>query len=169
MGDVRHMQSVVRYLGKLVTNRGFAEQLDVRNEHLIPFSNEVLDLDRLTLRDGRPEDMLLRGPTYPWQEFSPSDPDVEELERMLTQVFTDREVLQFFLEVGATWMRRRNRFKHFCPGVAVHRFPASHHHREHERWQEPVVQSGKTCVRQSGRIAAHSGHHRQGLGRIQSQ
>jgi phage/plasmid-associated DNA primase len=113
VGDVRHMQSVVRYLGKLMMNRTFAEQLDVRHEHLIPFTNGVLDLDRLVLRDGRPEDMLLRGPTYPWCDFPASDPDTEELERMLTQVFTEEQVLRFFLEVGATWLRRRNRFKHF--------------------------------------------------------
>lgn len=113
VGDVRHMQSVVRYLGKLMMNRNFADQLDVRHEHLIPFTNGVLDLDRRVLRDGRPDDMLLRGPSYPWCDFPASDPDTEELERMLTQVFTETEVLQFFLEVGGTWLRRRNRFKHF--------------------------------------------------------
>ena len=32
---------------------------------------------------------------------------------MLSQMFTDRDVLWYFLEVGGTWMRRRNRFKHF--------------------------------------------------------
>lgn len=40
----------------------------------------------------------------------------------MTQIFTDREVLGFFLEVGGTLLRRRNRFKHFystgaCPGM----------------------------------------------------
>ena len=113
VGDVRHMQSVVRYLGKLVMNRSFAEQLDVRNEHLIPFTNGVLDLNSLRLRNGSPDDMLCRGPMYPWVDFSSTDPDAEDLERMLSQIFTDREVLQFFLEVGGTWLRRRNRFKHF--------------------------------------------------------
>ena len=113
VGDVRHMQSVVRYLGKLMMNRSFPDQLDVRHEHLIPFTNGVLDLDRLVLRDGRPDDMLLRGPAYPWCDFPVTDPDTEELERMLTQVFTEKEVLHFFLEVGGTWLRRRNRFKHF--------------------------------------------------------
>ena len=94
-------------------NRTFADQLDVRHEHLIPFSNGVLDLEHLELRNGRPDDMILRGPTYPWVDFLSSDPEVEELERMLSQMFTDRDVLWYFLEVGGTWMRRRNRFKHF--------------------------------------------------------
>jgi hypothetical protein len=48
------------YLAKLLVNRTFADNLDVKNEHLdrgatssssrpgaIPFSNGVLDLDRL--------------------------------------------------------------------------------------------------------------------------
>ena len=57
--------------------------------------------------------MLMRGPAYAWCDFASSDPESEEMERMLSQIFVDREVLGFFLEVGATWMRRRNRFKHF--------------------------------------------------------
>ena len=128
------MQSVVRYLGKLMMNRTFAEQLDVRKEHLVPFANGVLDLDLLCLRPGRPEDLLLRGPTYPWCDFESSDPDPEELERMLTQVFTETEVLQFFLEVGGTWLRRRNRFKHFYifTGNTNTQSP-SHHARRWER------------------------------------
>ena len=113
MGDVRHIQSVVRYLGKLMTNRGFPEQLDVRYDHLIPFANGVLDLDRLCLREGRPDDLVMRGPTYPWVDFAATDAETEELERMLTQTFTDREVLGFFLQLGGTLLRRRNRFKHF--------------------------------------------------------
>ena len=113
IGDVRHMQAVVRYLGKLVMNRLFAEQLDVRHEHLVPFANGVLDLERLCLRKGKPADLLLRGPPYPWVDFPSTDADTEELERMLSQIFTDREVLSYFMEVGGTWLRRRNRFKHF--------------------------------------------------------
>jgi hypothetical protein len=31
---------------------------------------------------------------------------------MLSQIFTDRVVLSFFLEMGGTCLRRRNRFKH---------------------------------------------------------
>ena len=113
MGDVRHTQSVVRYLGKLMTNRSFPDQLDVRYDCLIPFANAVLDLDRLCLRNGRPDDMIMRGPTYPWVDYAATDPDTEELERMLSQTFTDNEVLQFFLQLGGTLLRRRNRFKHF--------------------------------------------------------
>jgi hypothetical protein len=113
IGDVRHMQSVVRYLGKLMMQRTFSEQLDVKNEHLVPFCNGVLDLERLELRDGHPGDLVMRGPSYAWADFPSSDADTEEMERMLSQIFTDREVLHFFLEMGGTWLRRRNRFKHF--------------------------------------------------------
>ena len=85
IGDVRHMQAVVRYLGKLVMNRSFAEQLDVRYEHLLPFANGVLDLEALQLRPGKPGDLLLRGPPYPWVDFPNTDADTEEMERMLTR------------------------------------------------------------------------------------
>jgi hypothetical protein len=69
-----------------------------RNEHLVPFANGVLDLDRLRLRPGQPSDMVLRGPPYAWVDYGRSDGVVEEMERMLTQIFTDRDVLAFFLE-----------------------------------------------------------------------
>ena len=119
IGDVRHMQSVVRYLGKLQCSRTFAEQLDVKHEHLVPFANGVLDLDQLVLRPGEPGDMVMRGPTYEWRDYGETDADSEEMERMLTQIFTDVEVRRFFCEAGATWMRRRNRFKHFCTAASL--------------------------------------------------
>jgi hypothetical protein len=143
IGDVRHMQSVVRYLGKLVCNRGFAEQLDVKHDHLIPFANGVLDLQRLVLRPGVPSDYLMRGPTYTWVDYSESDADTEEMERMLTQIFTDAEVLQFFCEAGASWLRRRNRFKHFYRSSfamrQMQRMTAARVHRKHQRGKEPPV------------------------------
>lgn len=46
----------------------------------------------------QPSDMVLRGPPYPWIDYAPADGIVEEMERMLTQIFTDRDVLQFFLD-----------------------------------------------------------------------
>ena len=113
MGDIRQVQSVMRALGALMCNTRFADQLDTSHEHLVPFANGVLDLDALELRPGRPEDFVMRGPTYPWIDYDKEDPVVLEMERMLTTIFPDRVVRAFFLDVGGTLLRRRNRFKHF--------------------------------------------------------
>jgi phage/plasmid-associated DNA primase len=113
MGDIRQVQSVMRALGALMCNTRFADQLDTSHEHLIPFANGVLDLDALELRPGRPEDFVMRGPTYAWIDYDADDAVVSEMEYMLTTIFPDRAVRAFFLEVGGTLLRRRNRFKHF--------------------------------------------------------
>ena len=84
MGDIRQVQSVMRALGALMCNTRFADQLDTSHEHLIPFANGVLDLDALELRPGRPEDFLMRGPTYAWIDYSADDAVVSEMEYMLT-------------------------------------------------------------------------------------
>jgi hypothetical protein len=113
MGDIRQVQSVMHALGTLMCNTRFSDQLDTSHEHLLPFANGVLDLDALELRPGRPEDFVMRGPTYPWIDYDAEDPVVVEMERMVTTIFPDRVVRSFFLEVGGTLLRRRNRFKHF--------------------------------------------------------
>jgi hypothetical protein len=101
--------------------------------------------------------MVMRGPTYPWVDFAESDGDTEEMERMLSQIFTDREVLAFFLEIGGTWMRRRNRFKHFYAWAAEGAHLSGQNvredgqfrpsrlrvHRQHQRRQEPALQPGE--------------------------
>jgi hypothetical protein len=93
----------------------------------------------------------MRGPTYPWIDYGSCDGATEELEKMLdanpiagvavpSQIFTERSVLDYFLQVGASWLRRRNRFKHWqraplgTPGG--HTGPLRLHG-EHQRWQTP--------------------------------
>lgn len=107
----------------------FASRLDTENDHLIPFRNGVLDLQQLRLRPGRPDDMVSRGPRYPWVDFDAMDADIEDMEMLLTTIFPGsgfetalilhhkiclyRIVRQFFLDVASSFLRRRNRYKHF--------------------------------------------------------
>ena len=65
------------------------------------------------LRKGRPEDLVMRGPDYLWQDFSPQHPAVMAMEAMLNTLFPDRSVRDFMLDVGASLLRKRNRYKHF--------------------------------------------------------
>lgn len=112
-GDIRQLQSLLRALAALLHDETFSSRLDTTHEHLIPFANGVLDLQERRLRPGRPDDMLLRGPSYDWVDYDGCDVYIQEVERILTTIFPDRSVRDFFLDVGATMLRRRNRFKHF--------------------------------------------------------
>lgn len=112
-GDVRQLNSIMRSLAVHLYDETFTSDIDSLNEHLIPFTNGVLDLEERRLRPGRPDDMVMRGPMYDWIDYDNCDVHVQELERIITTIFPDRTVRDFFLDVGATFLRRRNRFKHF--------------------------------------------------------
>lgn len=112
-GDMRQLQSILRALAALLYDESFSGKLDTLNEHFIPFNNGVLDLESLELRPGRPDDMVMRGPTYDWFDYDAHDVHVQELERILTTIFPDRAIRDFYLDAAATVLRRRNRYKHF--------------------------------------------------------
>ena len=112
IGDVRQIQSILRCLAMLSQNPDFALHLDVCNEYVIPFANGVLDVQERRLRPGRPEDMVSRGPSYPYRDYQADDEAVLQTERLLTTLFPDRDIRRFILDLGGTLMRKRNRFKH---------------------------------------------------------
>jgi hypothetical protein len=144
LGDYRNIQNIQRYLSAMMTNSEFPAQLDMAHEHLLPFANGVLDLDAMDFRAGRPDDLVMRGPAYPFVHYDAEEPLLLEMERMLCALFTDRELVDWFLRFGGTLLRRRNRFKHFCRGARtrwVRRASRPPHlHWGDERRQEPAAQ-----------------------------
>lgn len=113
LGDFRNLQGIMKMLATQLHNKEFHRRLDVTNEHILPFANGVLDLKTLQFRNGQPSDMVMKGPTYAFHDYDADDPLVQDMERMLAQIFTDTSLLDFFLTFGASLLRRRNRFKHF--------------------------------------------------------
>jgi hypothetical protein len=113
LGDFRNLQNIVKLLGNSLGNKDFHLKMDTVNEHILPFANGVLDLDSMEFRNGRPSDMVMKGPTYAFCDYDADDSRVQDVERMLSQTFPDRTVMEFFLTFGASLLRRRNRFKHF--------------------------------------------------------
>ena len=112
-GDIRNIQNVMRAMHMLVYDSKFLTDLDTKNDHLIPFSNGVLDVETAVLRQGVPDDLLHRGPTYEWVDFDGHDSYVLKMEYILTTTFPDSAVRAFVLEVFASLLRKRNRYKHF--------------------------------------------------------
>lgn len=113
IGDFRSLSGIMKMLANCLVSRDFHFRLDTTNEHILPFANGVLDLQTLQFRDGRPVDMVMKGPTYAFHDYDADDPRVQDVERMLAQIFTDTSLVDFFLTFGASLLRRRNRFKHF--------------------------------------------------------
>lgn len=66
IGDMRQVQAILRALAVFLYQENFADRLDVEDEYVLPFANGVLDLRYGILRPGRPEDMVMRGPSYQW-------------------------------------------------------------------------------------------------------
>jgi hypothetical protein len=112
-GDVRNIQNVMRAMHMLVYDSTFLSDLDVKNDHIIPFANGVLDIQSGVLRPGVPDDLVHRGPTYEWIDYNAQDAYVTRMEYILTTTFADFAVRQFVLDVFASLLRKRNRYKHF--------------------------------------------------------
>lgn len=113
VGDMRQIQSILRALAFFLYNENFAQRLDMVNLHLIPFSNGVLDMKTCQLRRGQHQDMVMRGPTYAWQDFDAGDVNVEYTEKLVNTFFPDSSVRDFVMDVCASLLVKRNRFKHF--------------------------------------------------------
>lgn len=113
IGDIRNLQHITRALALISTETGFCDRMDSVNHHLIPFANGVLDLRHCRLRGGKPEDMVMIGPTYPFPNITPTDPVMVEMEQLLTTLFPDRCLRSFWLKVAASLLHRRNKHKHF--------------------------------------------------------
>lgn len=111
IGDMRQVQAILRALAVFLYQENFAERLDVEDEYVLPFANGVLDLRYGILRPGRPEDMVMRGPSYQWlpggfcvpssyellhtktlgqQDYRACDADVNAAEHLLTTLFPGR-------------------------------------------------------------------------------
>jgi phage/plasmid-associated DNA primase len=91
---------------------GFVERLD-SNPDLLHFTNGVLDLTEMRLRDGRPSDYLSLTTGYDFVDHSPDDVEVIECEDHLSKVFPDPMLKKYFMEYSASLLRGGNSQKTF--------------------------------------------------------
>ena len=113
MGEQHNILSVVRGVAHHLMDTAFESRLDCTNEHLIPFTNGVLDLKLGELRDGRPDDMLKKGPMYRFIQYNHNRSQIQEVEYIITTIFPDTVLRRFVLDVFSSCLRKRNVNKHF--------------------------------------------------------
>jgi P4 family phage/plasmid primase-like protien len=81
-------------------DKRFKEKLDA-NPHLIAFNNGVYDLKLNVFRPGRPEDFISRSMPIDYKVFTDDDEKVQKIHRFLEQVFPDKEIRHYFMDVSS--------------------------------------------------------------------
>lgn len=89
MGNYTSLMNVTRGLGVHLFDETFATRLDTTNDHLIPFTNGVLDVRSGQIRDGLPQDMLCKGPMYDYHSYAHGNQMITEMKRILTKLLPE--------------------------------------------------------------------------------
>lgn len=95
----------------------FKDKLDT-DPFLIAFKNGVYDLKNYTFRKGRPEDYLSKTMPINYVEFSNDDEKVQEINTFLEQIFPDKSLREYFMDVSCEVFVGGNHAKtvHFWTG-----------------------------------------------------
>jgi len=93
-----YKNAVMRECCEVFYDPKFKERLDM-NPYLIAFKNGVYDLQQNIFRPGRPEDYLSKTMPINYIEFSEDDEKVLDVQTFLEQVFPDKSVRKYFMDV----------------------------------------------------------------------
>lgn len=91
---------VVHNCAEVFYNPVFKDKLDA-DPYLIAFKNGVYDLKLNLFRPGRPEDFLSKNMPINYINFSEDDERVQEVHTFFEQVFPDKSVRKYFLDVSS--------------------------------------------------------------------
>lgn len=95
-----YKNSVMAEACEVFYNPVFKEKLDA-DPYLIAFKNGVYDLKLNLFRPGRPEDFLSKNMPINYINFSEDDERVQEVHTFFEQVFPDKSVRKYFLDVSS--------------------------------------------------------------------
>jgi P4 family phage/plasmid primase-like protien len=95
-----YKNSVMKECAEVFYDPRFKEKLD-SDPYLIAFKNGVYDLKLNNFRPGRPEDFLSKNMPINYVSFSEDDERVQEVHTFLEQVFPDKSVRKYFLDVSS--------------------------------------------------------------------
>ena len=112
-GDIHQNTALAKALSSYAFDQFFHEKLDTTVDNLIPFNNGVLDVSTGVLDKGKAMQYLCKGPGYDYREYDASDRCVRQMEMILTKIFPNHEIRLFALDVLASVLQKKNRFKHF--------------------------------------------------------
>jgi hypothetical protein len=92
--------SVMKECAEVFYNPRFKDKLDA-DPYLIAFKNGVYDLKLNIFRPGRPEDFLSKSMPINYINFSEDDEKVQEVHTFFEQVFPDKSLRKYFLDVSS--------------------------------------------------------------------
>jgi P4 family phage/plasmid primase-like protien len=99
--------NIMKESKELFLDDKFFDKLDT-NHYLIGFTNGIFDLQKMELRDGRPDDYVSLSTRIEKIDFSEEHEYWEPLQRFLSTVFIDTEVKNYFLTFLATCLQGIN-------------------------------------------------------------
>jgi P4 family phage/plasmid primase-like protien len=96
--NCNYKNAVMRECAEVFYNEQFKKKLD-SNPYIIAFKNGVYDLQNNTFRPGRPEDYLSNSLAINYVEFIEEDERVQNVLTYLEQVFPDKSIRDYFMNV----------------------------------------------------------------------
>ena len=112
-----YKSNVMREAVEVFYDKRFKDKLNT-NPHLIAFQNGVYDLKNNIFRNGKPEDFLSKALPIEYHDFRETDDVVQDVHKFLEQVFPDKSVRQYFMDVSSDVFEGGNHQKvvHFWTG-----------------------------------------------------
>lgn len=98
--NANYKDSVMKECAEEFYDSRFQERLDA-NPYLIAFNNGVYDLKLNIFRAGRPEDFISKSMPINYICFTEDDERVQEVYTFLEQVFPDKSVRKYFMDVAS--------------------------------------------------------------------
>lgn len=102
--------NILKECVELFYQENFAEKLDA-DPYLMHFTNGILDLRELRLRDGRPSDYISLTTGYDFVNHNWDDMEVMDCLDHFSKVFPDPELRQYFMEYSANLLKGGNTSK----------------------------------------------------------
>jgi P4 family phage/plasmid primase-like protien len=95
-----YKNNVMKEASEVFYNPQFREKLDA-DPYLIAFKNGVYDLRMNTFRPGRPDDYLSKNMPINYTIYTEDDEKVQDVMTFLEQVFPDKSVRKYFMDVSS--------------------------------------------------------------------
>lgn len=95
-----YKSNVMKECKEVFYDSRFQEKLDA-DAYIIAFKNGVYDLRNNIFRPGRPEDFMSKNMPINYINFSEDDEKVQDMYTFLEQVFPDKSVRKYFLDVSS--------------------------------------------------------------------
>ena len=101
--------NVMKECMEIFHDEHFLKDLDT-NPNLLHFKNGILDVskEQLKFRAGLPSDRVSMTTGYEFKEYFHGHPEVLEVEEILSQIFPDKELYNFFMEYAAELLHGGN-------------------------------------------------------------